>query len=80
MKEKEKDEAYYVQKIKDLCKMKLSGKVLMVAEDDSNDDNVEVWSTDSEDHEVMNLTHGECYIMKHTKFVKEAKLQKENKL
>lgn len=46
---KSKEEAYYTQNIEDLRKYNSTGKALIVAEDESDDGEVEVWSTDSED-------------------------------
>lgn len=36
----------------------------MVTKDNSEDGNVEVWSTDSEDEEVRRPTHEDCFMMK----------------
>lgn len=59
--EKEKDKAYYMQRIKELHNSKLNGKVLIIGEDDNDDGNVEVRSTDSKDDKVRKPNHRECY-------------------
>lgn len=46
MKDKKKDEAYYVKKIEDLKKLKIQGIAPIVEEDNSVVGNIEVWSTD----------------------------------
>lgn len=55
-KEKDKDEAYYVNKIENLCKSS-SKPTLVVTEDNNDVVNIEVWSIDSEDEEVHRTTH-----------------------
>lgn len=55
-KEKDKDEAYYRKKIEELRKNS-NKPTLVVIEDNSDDGNVEVWSTDSHDKEVCKPTH-----------------------
>lgn len=60
--------------------MKLSGKVLMDAKDESNDGNVKVWSKYSEDGEMRNPTHGDCYIVKEVKVMKGVEIVKGAKI
>ncbi|KAI3523775.1 hypothetical protein L1887_02171 [Cichorium endivia] len=63
-KEKEKDEAYYVQKIEELRKKdKSTAKPAFVVQEDDEDGMVEVWLTDSEDDEVRKPTHGRCLMV-----------------
>lgn len=42
--------------------MKLDEKVLIVGENDSDNGNIKVWSTNSEDEEVYKLTHGGYFL------------------
>lgn len=60
MKYKDKDEAKacYVYKTEDLNKMKIQQKTLIVEEYNSDDGNVEDWSTDWEDEEFCKATLG----------------------
>lgn len=62
-KEKDKDEAYYVKKIEDLHKLKVNGNALMVCDEKNDDENVEVWSTESKD-EFRRQPHGDWLIVK----------------
>lgn len=68
---KSKEEAYYTQNIEDLRKYNSTGKALIVAEDESDDGEVEVWSTDSEDEQVRKTTHVECFVVIKEKVNKE---------
>lgn len=54
-----KDDVY---KIKDLHKVNIHGKSLIVKNDESDSNNIEVWSTDTEDEEVRKPTHGACFV------------------
>lgn len=56
-KEKRKDEAYYVKKFKDVKKLNIQRKALIVEEEDNDAGNVEVWFTDYEDDEIRRTTH-----------------------
>lgn len=78
-KEKSKDKAYYTENIEDLCKSKPTWKALTIAEYDSDDGQVEVWSIDSEDENVRMPTHGECFVVKESKFDKESCVRKGGK-
>ncbi|KAI3767848.1 hypothetical protein L2E82_18277 [Cichorium intybus] len=64
-KEQVKDEAYYAKKIAELKKNDASStKAAFVVKEDSEFGAIEVWSTDSEDEEVRNPTHGRCLMVK----------------
>lgn len=75
-KEKEKDESYYIQKIEDLRKMKLNRKALTVGDGDSDNGNIEVWSTYSEDEEVRKPTHEAYFVVNKTEEVTGGKCLK----
>lgn len=57
---KQKDEAYYVQKIKEPWLSTVQRKTLIMGEDSSDDGYVKVWSSDSKVEEVLRETHGKC--------------------
>lgn len=61
--DKEKYEAFYVTKIKDLQKIKLGEKALTMEDDNNNNGYVDVWLTDFVDKEVRKQTHGACFIV-----------------
>lgn len=63
MKDKKKDEAYYVKKIEDLKKLKIQGIAPIVEEDNSVVGNIEVWSTDWEVEEVKRPPHGNYFVV-----------------
>lgn len=57
-KEKIKDEAYYVKKIKEL-KNKTKNFALVATSDDYEDGTYQIWSSRFDDGEMRNLTHRE---------------------
>ena len=57
--ERVKDEAYYVNKIADLKKVKITSNLIAELEDSEDKGNMEVRSSRSDDEEMRKPTHGQ---------------------